>query len=120
MGDRSYIQVDSIRFQTPVIFYGHWSGTDNLTAVQNVLARTARIGDPSYLAAQIFYEFATALGSYDGSLSFGIETGYLTDSVFSDNPSVLVNADTGEYSIDGVVFSEFAVKSEDVPFWSNT
>jgi hypothetical protein len=119
MGNRAYIQVDSVRFQTPVIFYGHWSGTDNLTAVQNVLARTARIGDPSYLTAQIFYEFSR-LGSYDGELSFGIETGHLTGSEWGDAPSVLVNADTGEYVIDGVVHSEFAVKSPEVPFWSNT
>ena len=128
MGDRSYIQVDSHRFQTPIIFYGHWSGTDNLVAVRNVLARTARIGDPSYLTAQIFYGFAMELGEYDGSLGFGIESGNLTGSEWSDNPSVLVNADTGEYSYNGEVFSEYvspvADKSllwnKDVPFWSNT
>lgn len=129
MGDRSYIQVDSHRFQTPIIFYGHWSGTDNLVAVRNVLARTARIGDPSYLTAQLFYGFAMELGSYDGSLGFGIENGHLTGSVSEwDNPSVLVNADTGEYSYNGEVFSEFVspvadkelLWNKDVPFWSNT
>lgn len=107
MGNRAYIQVDSTRFQTPIIFYGHWSGEDNLTAVKNVLARSARIGDPSYLTAQLFYGFAIELGEYDGSLSFGIESGYLTGSEWGDVPSVLVNADTGEYAIDGQVFSEF-------------
>lgn len=121
MGDRAYIQVDSTRFQTPIIFYGHWSGTDNLTAVQNVLARTARIGDPSYLTAQLFYEFAIELGSYDGSLSFGIESGHLTGREWGDVPSVLVNADTGEYAIDGQVFSEFVSPVADKSLlWSKT
>jgi hypothetical protein len=120
MGNRAYIQIESERFTSPVIFYGHWSGEDNLTAVQNVLARTARIGDPSYLTAELFYEFAVKLGSYDGSLSFGIETGHLTGQEWGDVPSVIVNADTGEYVIDGVVISQFAEVSKEVPFWSNT
>lgn len=121
MGNRSYIQVDSHRFQTPIIFYGHWSGEDNLTAVQNVLARTARIGDPSYLTAQLFHGFAMELGEYDGSLGFGIESGHLTGSEWGDAPSVLVNADTGEYSIDGQVFSEFVSPVADKALlWSKT
>ncbi len=113
MGNRAYIQVDSHRFHTPIIFYGHWSGEDNLTAVKNVLEKTARIGDPSYLTAQIFYEFSR-LGSYDGSLGFGIESGHLTgEDWWSDVPSVLVNADTGEYAIDGQVFTEFVPEQTD-------
>lgn len=120
MGNRAYIQIESERFTSPVILYGHWSGEDNLTAVQNVLARTSRIGDPSYLTAQLFYEFANVLGSYDGSLGFGIDTGHLTGDEWGDVANVIVNADTGEYSVSGVVFSEFAVKSVVAPFWSNT
>jgi hypothetical protein len=112
VGNRAYIQIDSHTFQAPVIFYGHWSGEDNLTAVKNVLARTARIGDPSYLTAQIFYEFAK-LGEYDGSLSFGIESGCLTGNEWSDVPSVLVNADTGEYAIYGEVFTDFVPEQTD-------
>ena len=106
MGNRSFIEVDSRAFAAPIILYGHWSGEDNLTAVKTVLEKTARVGDASYLTAQIFYEFAR-LGSYDGSLSFGIESGYLTGKEWSDCPSVAVNADTGEYSIDGVVYTDF-------------
>lgn len=112
MGNRAYIQVDSHRFHTPIIFYGHWSGEDNLTAVKNVLEKTARIGDPSYLTAQLFYEFSR-LGSYDGSLGFGIESGHLTGGEWGDVPSVLVNADTGEYAIDGQVFTEFVPEQTD-------
>jgi len=107
MGNRAYIQVDSKEFLAPIIFYGHWSGTDNLDAVRSVLARTARIGDSSYLAAQIFHEFATVLGSYDGELSFGISSGEVADA-WVDASTVYVNADTGEYRVDGVTYSEFA------------
>jgi hypothetical protein len=121
MGNRAYIQIDGRSLQAPIIFYGHWSGTDNLTAVKSVLEKTARIGDTPYLVAQIFYEFAVKLGEYDGSLSFGIESGHLTGSEWGDVPSVLVNADTGEYAIDGQVFSEFVSPVVDRELlWSKT
>lgn len=99
MGDRSAIIIESKRFQTPITIYGHWSGETNVLAVQNVLARTGRVGDPSYLTAQLFWEFAQ-LGQYDGELSFGIDafggTPQETDKAM-DNATIIVNADTGEY-----------------------
>lgn len=107
MGNRSYIQVDSKEFLAPIVFYGHWSGTDNLEAVRNVLERSTRIGDSSYLAAQIFHEFATTLGAYDGELSFGISSGEVNDA-WVNASTVYVNADTGEYRVDGETHSEFA------------
>ena len=100
MGDRSFIQIDSERFELPIVLYGHWSGSDNVEAVQNVLARTTRVGDPSYLTAQLFYEFAR-LGDYDGELSFGIDTGEVGTEAWVDNPTVYVNADTGEVTYNG-------------------
>ena len=112
MGDRSYIQITSKDFKTPISLYGHWSGTDNLEAVKNVLARTGRIGDPSYLTAQIFYEFAK-LGNYDGEYSFGIDAfGAEPDkpafmSFSNNNWTIYVNADTGEYTYKGEVHTEF-------------
>jgi hypothetical protein len=106
MGNRAFIQVESKEFLAPIIFYGHWSGDENLDAVRNVLARTGRIGDASYLAAQIFHEFAS-LGSYDGELSFGIASGEVGD-VWADVPTVYVDADTGTYTVDGETYSEFA------------
>jgi hypothetical protein len=112
MGNRAYIQIDSKRLETPIVFYGHWSGDDNLIAVKNVLSKTSRIGDPSYLAAQIFYEFAIALGNYDGELSFGIDVGTLAGSEWADVPNVFVNADTGEYKIGEIVFDEFVKGSK--------
>jgi len=109
MGDRSLIVVKAKSFPTPIVFYGHWSGDDNITAVRNVLARTGRIGDVSYLTAQLFHEFAK-LGNYDGELSFGIDTSEYSDGddAFMDNPTVIVNADTGEYEYDGDTVTEFA------------
>jgi hypothetical protein len=106
MGDRSMIVVKAEKFVTPIVFYGHWSGEQNIEAVKNVLARTGRIGDAGYLTAQLFWEFAK-LGNYDGELSFGIDANGDTDDTWMDNPSVIVNADTGEYEVNGEVFTEF-------------
>lgn len=95
MGNRSTISIVSKDWPTSLDFYGHWSGEDNLAAVKAVLDRTDRIGQPDYLAAQIFFEFSR-LGNYDGNLSFGI-------SIFggreTENPWILVNADTGHFWI---------------------
>jgi hypothetical protein len=101
MGNRAFIQVTSESFPTPLHLYGHWSGEDNLEAVKNVLTRTDRIGDPTYLAAQLFHEFAVALGGYDGNLSFGIGVGEIDESDWVNAPTVYVNADTGEVTVDG-------------------
>lgn len=106
MGNRAYIQIDSERLQDSILFYGHWSGDDNLIAVRSVLTRTDRIGDATYLAAQIFYEF-TQLARYDGVLGFGIDVGTLATD-FGDVPTVYVNADTGVYKYQGVAYEEFA------------
>lgn len=106
MGDRSFIQVESKQFKIPVLFYGHWSGEQNLEAVRNVLERSGRIGDPSYLSAQIFYEFAK-LGNYDGELSFGIWSGKVDGSEWVDAPTVFVNADTGAYTYQDVECLDF-------------
>ena len=104
MGNRATIVVGSKQFASPISLYGHWSGEDNLTAVEAVLTRTDRVGDPSYLTAQLFYEFAINLGSYDGNLSFGIGAwGSTDDGFWDDNLPVYVNADTGEYGTDSSV-----------------
>jgi hypothetical protein len=69
------------------------------------LARTDRIGDPNYLAAQLFYEFAIALGNYDGNLSFGIDaTGAPAESY---NKTVYVDLDNGTYTYDDVVYDRY-------------
>lgn len=100
MGNRSFIVVESASFVTPVNLYGHWSGSDNVVAVSNVLARTDRVGQPDYLVAQLFHEFST-MGGYDGNLSFGIDAcGYIGPDVWIDSDTIYVNADTGETRMD--------------------
>jgi hypothetical protein len=99
MGNRSLIVIESERFETPISLYGHWSGAENLAAVVEVLGKTTRAGDPSYLTAQIFHEFAVVRGKYDGELSFGIDTFGPPDATeWVDNNTVFVNADTGAWS----------------------
>jgi hypothetical protein len=99
MGNRSHIVIRETKTQTDnmLILYSHWGGDDNLTAVKNVLAKTDRIGDSPYLAAQIFSEFLK-LGDYNGETGFGIWVGDMGTIDDSDNPAVIVDADTGEFS----------------------
>ena len=96
MGNRSNIVIRETESQIDnfLILYSHWGGDDNLTAVENVLKRTNRIGDSAYLSAQIFHEF-TKLGNYDGNLGYGISVGDWGQVDEMDNPVVIVDADTG-------------------------
>jgi hypothetical protein len=97
MGNRSQIVIRETASQKDnlVILYGHWAGDDNLTAVQTVLTRTGRMGDSAYLTAQLFHEFITQSGrEYDG-LGFGLWVGDLESIDETDNPAVIVDADTG-------------------------
>jgi hypothetical protein len=73
MGDRSLIVVSNEQNTNLIVMYGHWSGSDNLTAVHNVMADTGRVGD-HYLVAELFHEFSVVLGGYAGigSNGFGI------------------------------------------------
>ena len=98
MGDRSSIYIKSDdNLDQWLHLYGHWSGDSNTKAVAEVLRKTDRIGDMAYLTAQIFYEFSVYLGSYTGSLGFGIDICNTTPAEwFDDNPPVIVNADTGD------------------------
>jgi hypothetical protein len=107
MGDRSLIVTYSVDFIVPIVFYGHWSGEQNIQAVRNVMKRTGRVGDASYLAAQLFYEFAQ-LGQYDGELSFGIDA-FSEELVHvgTDNPTVYVHLDEGTYAYAGVVYDRY-------------
>ena len=107
MGNRSLIIIRSEKFptNTEIRFYGHWAGEDNFHAVKNVIDRSDRLGDPDYLTAQLFHEFAVEFGAYDGNLGYGIsvvEQG--SDGVWIDNPSVIVNADYGYYEYEGNIY----------------
>ena len=96
MGNRSNIVIRETATQTDnfLILYSHWGGDDNIRAVENVIRKTDRIGDSAYLAAQIFYEF-TQLGNYDGGLGYGLWVGGFSSVDETDNPAVIVDADTG-------------------------
>jgi hypothetical protein len=100
LGNRSLIIIRSSDFGTNEIrLYGHWSGADNIEAVRNVLARTDRVGDASYLVAQLFHEFSVTLGAYEGGLGYGISlASSWDDEGWIDNDTVIVDADTGNYT----------------------
>jgi hypothetical protein len=102
MGNRAVIaiQQDETERDNFVLLYGHYSGGDNLNAVLNTLRRTDRIGDPAYLTAQIFYEFAR-MGDYNGELGFGIYQGTKNAIDETDNPAVFVNPYNGVITYQG-------------------
>ena len=103
MANRSLIVIRSKEFgDNEIRFCGHHSGADNFKAVQNVMARTVRVGDPSYLTAQLFHEFSVKLGAYDGEMSFGIQLAQTgSDEGQIDTPTVYLNCDFGYYEFEG-------------------
>jgi hypothetical protein len=103
MGNRSLIIIRGEAFgDNEIRLYGHWSGEDNIEAVKSVILRTDRIGDASYLTAQLFHEFSQ-LGGYEGGLGYGIYIAQKWDDEgWIDADSVIVNADTGDYQYKGV------------------
>lgn len=107
MGDRAVIaiQQDETDQDNFVLLYGHWSGGDNLNAVLKTLRRTDRIGDPAYLTAQIFYEFAR-MGDYNGELGFGIYAGNRDQIDEADNPAVFVNPYDGVITYQGMTLTK--------------
>jgi hypothetical protein len=109
MGDRSLIVITNNTDTNLLVMYGHWSGQDNLQAVHNVIEKTSRIGD-NYIVAEIFHEFSVELGGYAGigSGSFGMwaDRAETFDEGWVDSPSVYLNADTGDYTCDGVDYSK--------------
>jgi len=105
MGDRSSIYITSEGLPKPIQLYGHWAGSDNAVAVATVLNKTDRIGDPSYLTAQLFYEFAIVQGGYTGDIDFGINSVDVVDYT-DDNEPIVVNADTGEVQYENTHYTQ--------------
>jgi hypothetical protein len=105
VGNRSHIIIRETKTQKDnfIILYSHWGGEDNWAAVKNVLAKTDRIGDGPYLAAQIFHEFVT-LGNYNGNTGYGIWVGGLESLDESDNFAVVIDTDTGQVSNTSTMF----------------
>lgn len=100
MGDRSAIIItNSDDNNSNITLYSHWGGKFNLVAVKNVLSREdVAIGDYSRLSAQLFHELSQLCG-FDGGYGLRILTGEV--DIWTDNPNVIVNSDTGEYCIEG-------------------
>lgn len=124
MGDRSSIYITNDTDDSVIRIYGHWSGDHNAKAVATLLNKTDRVGDPMYLTAQMFYEFAIIQGGYTGGLGFGIGSATYIDYT-EDNPAIVVNADTGEVKYEDTTYTrnEF-IKSfgelSDLDWTSNT
>lgn len=101
MGDRSAITItNSDTNSNDITIYAHWGRQHNLEAVRNVLSREdVALGDYSRLTAQLFYEFSKFV-DYDGGYGLRVLLSPDTD-VWADNPTVIVNSDTGEYCLEG-------------------
>jgi hypothetical protein len=97
MGDRVTVSISSQEHEAPINIYAHWAGEDIYPIVQDVLENSQRVGDASYLSAQIIYQVFTQLG-YDGRNSFGVWSGEFTESG-DDNDPMFVDADTGKWRI---------------------
>lgn len=100
MGDRSAIVITNSEDNlSNITLYAQWGGKQNLVAVRNVLSREdVAIGDYSRLSAQLFHEFSQLTG-FAGGYGLRIFTGDV--DLWEDNPSVIVNSDTGEYCVQG-------------------
>ena len=71
MGDRCNIVMKQEGNEGYVFFYGHWSGSDFVHAVQRALKKKWRWDDAAYLARIIWDEFCLERGQETG---FGIAT----------------------------------------------
>jgi hypothetical protein len=97
MGNRVTVSISSKDHEAPINIYAHWAGEDIYLIVQDALAVSERIGDGSYLTAQIIHRVFTMLG-YDGRTSFGVWSGEFIESG-DDNDPMFVDADTGKWRI---------------------
>jgi hypothetical protein len=97
MGNRVTVSISGKDHETPVNVYSHWAGDEVYAIVQDVLETSDRIGDGSYLTAQIIHAIFTEL-AYDGKLSFGVWAGELGES-WDDNDPMFVDTDNGKWRI---------------------
>ena len=98
MGNRVTVNISSREFESPINIYSHWSGDEIYPVIQDVLQMSDRIGDGSYLTAQLINAVFTQLG-YDGKLGFGVWSAELEADRWDDNPTMFVDADTGKWRI---------------------
>lgn len=92
MGDRGNIVVINKKYGSDdyegVWLYSHWGGYRLKDSVEKVMARTGRIGDPSYLTRQIFCQMiADSISNQSTGLS-GMEC--IDDELDPENPAEAV------------------------------
>lgn len=97
MGNRVTVSIESAEFDSPVNIYGHWVGEEIYPVVQQALESSDRIGDGSYLVAEIIHAVFDGFG-YIGKLGFGVWAGSDVPLV-DDNPTMFVDADTGKWRV---------------------
>lgn len=97
MGNRVTVSISSQEHEAPINIYAHWAGNSVYQVITDTLASSDRIGDASYLTAQLIHAVFAEYG-YDGKLSFGVWSGEFTEST-DDNDPMFVDADTGQWRI---------------------
>lgn len=97
MGNRVTVSISGKDHEAPVNIYSHWDGEEIYPIVQQALEDSDRIGDNSYLTAQLVHAILNGLG-YDGKLGFGVWSGEIGES-WDDNPTMFVDAENGAWRI---------------------
>jgi hypothetical protein len=98
MGNRVTVSISTQEHEAPINIYSHWDGDEIYPIVQRALEDSDRIGDGSYLTAQLVQAIFTGLG-YDGKLGFGVWSGEIAPDNWDDNPAMYVDADAGLWRI---------------------
>lgn len=97
MGNRVTVSISSQEHESPINIYAHWAGDEIYNVVIYALDNSKRIGDASYLSAQIIHAIFQDLG-YDGKESFGVWSGDPTD-LGDDNDTLFIDADLGKWRL---------------------
>lgn len=115
MGNRVTVSISSHEFGSPINIYSHWAGNSVYQVITDTLAASQRIGDGSYLTAQLIQAVFSEYG-YDGKLSFGVWSGEVSTDNWDDNPTMYVDTDNGSWRIGDGDWNDRDTPLEDV--WS--
>lgn len=113
MGNRVTVSISSHEFGSPVNIYGHWAGDGVYQTVLDALLASQRIGDGSYLTAQIINAVFREM-DYNGKDSFGVWSGEVSADTWDDNQPMFVDADTGQWRIGDSEWNDRDTPLEDV------
>jgi hypothetical protein len=113
MGNRVTVSISGKDHEAPVNIYGHWAGDGVYQIVTDTLAASQRIGDGSYLTAQLIHAIFSEMG-YNGKDSFGVWSGEVSSDNWDDNQPMFVDADTGQWRIGDSKWNDKGTPLEDV------